>query len=172
MADKEKIPLKTVKKLPYATLMRMINKAREFLKKDGIMQEAFKEYDVDIEELDYVPIYFKDLDVSAKTDHGIIYLNYSLLTDGDFFEDYSYLIHETTHWLQQTASKKPTQSSEDGEYLDNKFEQESFKNQVQYIAEQFSQTKAENYVDDLLEFHDIDSEKKRDELEAIFLENI
>lgn len=172
MADKEKIPLKMVKKLPYTTLMRMINKARDFLKEDGIMQETFKEYEVDIEELDYVPIYFKDLDVSAKTEKGIIYLNYTLLTDGDFFEDYSYLIHEVTHYLQQTASKKPTTSSDDEHYLDNKFEQEAFKKQVEYISEQFSKTKAEDYVEDLLEFHDIDDDKKKDELETLFLKNI
>lgn len=45
----------------------------------------FKEYDVDIEEIDYIPMKFGILDVSAKTDHGVIIYSWKLLTDGDFF---------------------------------------------------------------------------------------
>jgi len=78
------------KKLPYATLNRMIKKMRKFLKEDDTVKKMFKDYDVDIEEIDFIPIKFGNLDVSAKTDHGVIILNYKLLTDGDFFKDFSY----------------------------------------------------------------------------------
>jgi len=171
-AKSDKIPLSVVKKLPYKTLNRMIKKMREYLKKDGVVQEMFKEYDVDIEEIDLIPMRFGNLDVSAKTDHGVIIFNYKLLTDGDFFKDFSYGVHEMTHYLQQTTGTKPTQSADDGEYLDNPYEREGFSNQVEYIANQFGPGEAENYVDDLLDHHEIEDENKRDELESVFLKEV
>lgn len=158
----EKIPLSQVKKMPYRTLNRMLKKLREFLKKDEVVQKMFKEYEVDIEEIDYIPMKFGNLDVSAKTDHGVIIYNYKLLTDGDFFKDFSYGVHEITHWLQQTTGNKPTKSSNDGDYLDNPFEQEGFQNQIEYISKQNGEEEAEDYVDNLLEHHEIDSKKERD----------
>jgi hypothetical protein len=161
MASKnDKLPLSAVKKLPYKSLNRMIKKMREYLKHDGVVQEMFKEYGVDIAEIDLIPMKFGNLDVSAKTDHGVITFNYKLLTDGDFFKDFSYGVHEMTHWLQQTTGDKPTQSADDGEYLDNPFEQEGFQNQVEYIANQFGKDEAENYVDDLLDHHDVEGKKE------------
>jgi hypothetical protein len=162
-SKKEKLPLSAVKKLPYKSLNRMIKKMREYLKHDGVVQEMFHEYEVDIEEIDLIPMRFGTLDVSAKTDHGVIIFNYKLLTDGDFFKDFSYGVHEMTHWLQQTTGTKPTQSADDGNYLDNPFEQEGFQNQVEYIANQFGDDEAETYVDDLLEHHDVEDDKEYDD---------
>ena len=68
-----------------------------------------------------------------------------------------------THWLQQTTGSKPTQSADDGDYLDNPFEQEGFQNQIEYISKQFGEEEAENYVDELLEHHDVDDEDEFDE---------
>lgn len=168
MLSNKKISLKTVKQIPYKTLMRFIEKAKKYLKNDNTMINIFKEYDVDINEIDFIPTYFKDLDVSAKTDHGIVYLNYKLLCDGDFFKDYSYLVHEYSHWLQQTTGNSPTQSSDDGNYLNNPFEQEGFQNQIHYIAEHFGDNEAEKYVDHLLEHHEIDNKKeKKDKKETL-----
>src|SRR5208282_5759512 len=160
-SDKEKIPLSQVKKMPYKSLNRMIKKMREYLKQNDIVQKMFKDYGVNIAEIDYIPMMFGNLDVSAKTDHGVIIFNYRLLTDGDFFKDFSYGVHEMTHWLQQTTGDKPTQSADDGSYLDNPYEQEGFQNQVEYIANQFGEGEAENYVDDLLEHHEIDNKTER-----------
>ena len=161
--EKEKIPLSQVKKLPYKSLNRMIKKMREYLKGNEVVQQMFKDYGVDISEIDYIPMMFGNLDVSAKTDHGVIIFNYKLLTDGDWFEDFSYGVHEMTHWLQQTTGSKATKSSDEGSYLDNPYEQEGFQNQVEYIAEQFGDDKAEKYVDDLLEHHEIDNKKEHEE---------
>lgn len=158
MSKDKKLPLSQVKKLPFQSLNRMIKKLREFLKKDDVVKRMFKEYDVDIAEIDFIPMRFGNLDVSAKTDHGVIIFNYKLLTDGDFFKDFSYGVHEITHWLQQTTGTKPTQSSDDGSYLDNPYEQEGFQNQVEYIAENFGDSEAEEYVDQLLEHHEIEDE--------------
>jgi hypothetical protein len=162
-SESEKIPISEIKKLPYKSLNRMINKMREFLKKNETVQQMFREYEVDLDEIDYIPMKFGKLDVSAKTDHGVIIFNYRLLADGDFFEDFSYGVHEMTHWLQQTTGTKPTKSSDDGSYLDNPFEQEGFQNQIEYLADMFGEEHAEDYVDDLLEHHDVEDEEEREE---------
>ena len=169
MASKKdkKMSMTQAKKLPYITLNRMIKKMRKFLKEDQTVQDMFKEYEVDIEEIEYIPIKFGNLDVSAKTDHGIIILNYKLLTDGDFFKDFSYGVHEITHWLQQTTGTKATKSSDDGNYLDNPYEEEGFQNQVSYIADNFGDQEAEKYVDELLEYHDVDGKKEEKKKEVL-----
>ena len=153
-------------------LLRIINKAKKALKKDKVMQDIFKKYDQDIDIIDYIPTFFKKLDVSAKTDHGIVWINTKLIEDGFDKFDYSYLVHEYTHWLQQCLGKKPTQGADDGNYLENKYEQEGFQNQVEYIADHFGKNKAEKYVDNLLEYHDVKDKKNKDKLEAILLENV
>jgi hypothetical protein len=150
----------------------MIKKMREYLKQNQVVQDMFKEYKVDIAEIDFIPMMFGNLDVSAKTDHGIIIYNYKLLTDGDFFKDFSYGVHEMTHWLQQTTGSKATKSSDDGNYLDNPYEQEGFQNQVEYIAKQFGESEAEQYVDDLLEHHDVDSKKEVEEKKETLMSKV
>lgn len=168
----EKIPMSQVKKLPYKTLNRLINKAKNYLKADESWKKLCDKYETDVNIIDFIPTMFGNLEVSAKTDHGIIILNYRLLCDGNFTEDYSYLIHEYTHWFQQCFGEKSTKSSDDGSYLDNIYEQEGFSNQIEYIANNQGESKAEEYVDDLLDHHEIDNKNKRDELESIFLEKV
>jgi len=167
-----KINIDEIKKLPNSFFKKIIKKAKIFLKKDKTMINIFKKYNFDVNIIDLIPTYFDDLDVSAKTDHGVVILNYKLLQDGDFFKDYSYLIHEYTHWAQQCLGNKPTQSANDGSYLHNKYEQEGFKNQVEYIANHFGDENAEKYVDNLLNYHNIKTKKEKDKLEAILTENI
>lgn len=164
--------IKDVRSLPPPILLGLIRRIKNLLKKDKVMISVFNEYDLDIDEIDYIPIYFKDLDVSAKCDHAIIYLNWKLLKDGFDTKDLSYLIHEVTHYCQQTTGDKPTKSSDDGEYLKNPYEQEGFQNQVEYIADHFGDDEAEDYVDHLLEHHEVDDGEKRDELEDVLLEKI
>lgn len=150
----------------------MLKKMREYLKRDGVVQEMFKEYKVDISEIDLIPMRFGNLDVSAKTDHGVIIFNYRLLMDGDFFKDFSYGVHEMTHWLQQTTGTEPTKSSDDDNYLDNPFEQEGFQNQIEYIANQFGEDEAENYVNDLLDHHDVEDEDEKEEKKETLMANV
>jgi hypothetical protein len=167
----EKISMSQVRKLPYRTLNRLLKKMRDHLKKDEVVQKMFKEFDVDIEEIDFIPMKFGKLDVSAKTDHGVLIFSWKLLCDGDFLEDYSYGVHEITHWLQQTTGTKPTQSADDGDYLHNKYEVEGFQNQVEYIANRDGAEEAENYVEDLLEHHEKDGKEKK-EIKDDLLANI
>jgi hypothetical protein len=159
----EKWNIEEVKKLPYPFLNRIINKLREYLKKDEIVQKMFKDYGADINEIDFIPMKFGEIDVSAKTDHGIIIYNYELLTDGDFFKDFSYGTHELTHYLQQTCGKEATRSSDDGSYLDNPYEVEGFQNQIEYISKEFGEEEADKYVENLLDHHEIDNKKERKE---------
>lgn len=172
MKKEKKIPLSKVTKLSYGTKHRLISKLRNYLKKDKVVQKMFKEYGVDIEEIDYIPMMFGELDVSAKTDHGIIIYNYKLLTDGDFFKDFSYGVHEMTHWLQQTTGNRPTQSSDDGSYLDNPAEQEGFQNQIDYISDHFGEDEAEDYVDNLLDHHDIDNKNEVEEKKEVLMAKV
>lgn len=169
--DKEKIPLNEIKRMPYKTLNRLILKAKNKLLNDQVWQNICKEYDEDPNIIDLIPTMFGNLDVSAKTDHGIVILNYRLLCDGDFTKDISYMIHEYSHWLQQTKGDKPTKGSDDGNYLKNPFEQEAFSNQVEYIAKDQGKEEAEQYVEDLLEYHDV-NDKDYEDLEDVLMEKI
>lgn len=136
----------------------LINKVKSKLKKDPIIKRMFKDRDLSIDILDYVPMGFKKLDVSATTDHGVIYFNESLI---DTFEDDSshYLVHELTHYLQQCYNDEGTKS--DGKYLDNEFEQESFQNQTEFISEHDGDKAAISYVEQVLDHHDVNDAKER-----------
>lgn len=166
----EKISLEEIKKIPIEMLMQGLKNMVRKLKRDPVIIDLFKEYNLSIDEIDYIPMTFKDIDVSAKCDHGIIYFNYKLLENGSFHNCYSYATHEITHFVQQTSGDKPTQSSDDGNYLDNKYEQEGFQNQISYISDHFGKDEAEEYVAHLLDHHDINKKNKKDELESILLE--
>ena len=161
----------SIKDMPPALLRRIIAQAKRILKKDKIMQDIFKKYNQSVDIIDYIPTYFKELDVSAQTSHGVVWLNTKLLADGFDKFDYSYLIHEYTHWAQQCLGDEPTKSSDDGSYLHNPYEQEGFQNQIEYISKHLGEEEAEKYVDHLLDHHDIKKKQEKDELEAILLEN-
>jgi hypothetical protein len=162
-SKKNKLSLKEARSLPISFLNRLINKAKKHLKNDEVWQRICKENEMEPDIIDYIPTKFGNLDVSAKTDHGIIILNYKLLCDGDFEQNYSYLVHEYSHWFQQCFGEKATQSADDGSYLDNPAEEEGFTNQVEYIANTEGEDKAEEYVDDLLEYHEVDDKNDKKE---------
>lgn len=142
-------------------LLSKINKAKAEIKKTPQIKELCEEYKVSIDFIDYIPTMFKDLDVSARTEKGIIYLSYKLLEDG-FNKNFGYLIHEYTHFFQQCFNDKPTKSSDDGEYLKNPYEQEAFKNQIDYIEDEFGSKESKKYVNHLLEYHEVEDEDKQE----------
>jgi hypothetical protein len=168
----KKIPLSRVKATSPSVLLKLIDRAKKYLKKDKIWKKVCQDFGHKPDIIDHIPTMFSDLDVSAKTHHGVVIINYKVLSDGEFFTDYSYLIHEYTHWFQQCFGEKPTQSSDNGSYLDNKYEQEGFQNQLEYIAHHFGEDDAEEYVEGLLEHHDIKSKSKQDELESVLLKKV
>ena len=157
-----KVSLEQIKELPHDKLLKAIDRAKKRLKTNEVVQNMFKEFDVDIDELDDVPVCFADLPVSARTEHGIIYLNYNLLADGDFDKDDHYLVHELTHYLQQTTGTKPTKGSTDDDYLDNKFEQEGFQNQTEYLSDTRGDGAAEAYTDKVLNHHEVPKSEREE----------
>ena len=172
MAKKLKISYKEAKETEPIILLRLIKKMKKKIKEDPTAIKLFKDHDVDIDELDLIPMTFKRLDVSAKCDHAVIYFNYKLLCEEDFDMMCGYMLHEVSHWVEQTSGSKPTQSSDDGEYLDNKSEQRAFTNQVSFIADNKGEDHAEEYVDDLLEHHEIDNKKEKEEKKDILMDKV
>lgn len=154
--------------IPRKVQLHIINKAKNRIKDSDVIKDMFKEWDVESEVLDLIPVCFSDdLDVSARTDHAIIYINYDLIKDCEDMEEMlesidHYLVHEITHYCQQCYGDKPTQGSEDGDYLANEFEQEGFQNQTEYISDTQGDEEAEEYVEDLLDHHDIEGKKERE----------
>lgn len=143
---------------------------KKFIKTNKTFIDLCEEYDQDPSIIDLIPICFKDLDVSAKTDHGIIYLNSKLLKETEE-KDYSYLIHELTHFFQQCFNGKPTKVVKDEDYLDNKEEIEGFQNQIKFLAEELGVNKAEDYIDNLLDHHEVD-DKIKDKKKEVLLDKV
>lgn len=156
-----------LKKVPHSDLMRILDRLRTRLKDNKTVQDMFNEYEVNLDEIDLIPMAFTDLPVSARTEHGIIYLNTALLKDGNIDLEDHYLVHEMTHYLQQTTGDKPTKGSNDDNYLDNEYEQEGFQNQTKYLAETRGNEAAEEYIDKVLDHHDIPENEKETRKEKL-----
>ena len=148
---------------------KILDQVRQKAKEDETVREIFDEYELDLDEIDYLPMCFADLDVSARTMHGIIYFNLKLLEDPDPIEKImEYYTHEITHTAQQTTGDGPTEgSSDDSDYLSNKFEQEGFQNQTKYISRNESPEKAEAYVEKVLEHHSVPESEKEEKKEDL-----
>jgi len=151
-------------------LLQYINDLKDKIRGHEVLRNMYEEYGLDPSELDLVPIAFADLDVSARTDHGIIYLSYNVLENKKEpnIDNDHYLIHELSHVIQQTTGDKPTKGSNDGDnYLDNEYEQEAFQNQTEYIANEYSQDKAEQYVKRVLDKHKIKGKEREEKAEVL-----
>jgi predicted metal-dependent hydrolase len=141
---------------------------RDLVKNDPVIIEKFKEYGVSLDDIDDVHVEFCDLDVSAKTKDKKIYLNKSMLADDSPVKDPThYLVHELIHYLQQSTGKNMNKHRKDEEYLDKETEEEAFKAQVDFKKREESEEEAEEYVENLLDHHDMkgnDRKEKREEL--------
>lgn len=161
------------KGLPHKELEPKLKKIKNKVFKHKVVQDMIKKYDIDKAELDLVPICFAKLPVSARTDHGVIYINVDLADDGKISDDDHYIAHELTHFCQQTTGNKPTPGSTSDNYLDNPVEQEGFRNQTKYIADTKGEEEAEDYIEQVLDHHEHDvadakkREDRRDKLLAI-----
>jgi hypothetical protein len=148
--------------------LKMIQRFKDELKHDQVIQEMCDKYDFDVEDIDLVPIKFGDIDVSARTDKGVITLNWKLLEQNDESNDIkSYICHELNHYLAQ--SKAPTKSADDGDYLMNPDEQNAFQYQVKYIDHHHGEDEAEEYVEQVLDHHEVEDTKERQKKEDILM---
>lgn len=148
--------------IQHRELAPVIDAMRAKIKSHPTIKRIFKDYGADLEEIDLIPICFAELDVSARTEKGIIYLNIHLLDDGNVLDDVHYLVHEITHYLQQCCSDGPTKGSTDDNYLYNNEEVEGFQNQVEYIADTHTPETAEKYVDQVLDHHGLKAKERED----------
>lgn len=148
------------KGIPHKKLRPILEKVRAKVRNHPIITDLFKENKLDPDEFDLIPMCFAKLDVSARTDHGVIYFNVDLAKDG-FGKNDHYMVHEGTHWVDQCTGTKPTKGSDSGDYLKNPEEVEAFQHQVEYIDETKSKDKAEKYVEKVLDHHDVHDKKER-----------
>jgi len=151
------IRLSSVKKLE----LREINKVKDKIKSNQVVIDMCEDYGLDTSIIDLIPVGIAKLDVSAKTDHGVIYINEEKFKNGTLDSEDHYLVHELTHVFQQLFGDEPTQGAEDGDYLLNPFEQEGFQNQTAYIADTEGEDVAEDYIDKVLDHHDVNDNKER-----------
>ena len=78
-----------------------------------------------------------------------------------------YVIHELVHAIQHVEDYGTKQDDKRKDYLNREDEIEAFQYQVKFDEQIRGEDKAEEYVDGLLDFHDIPSDQKRDKKEEI-----
>lgn len=159
--------IEEVKKIPNSSLLNIISKAKNMLKNDKTFEDICKEYDVDTNIINIIPMKFDDLDVSARTSKGVISFNYRLLCDGKTSTIAQYAIHEIVHYFQQVYGDVPTKKKKNEHYLDDKNEVEAFQNQVKFLDGNFGEGKADDYVDQVLDYHDFDGKRRAEKEEEL-----
>lgn len=143
----------------------LINKYKDEIKSSNAVKKLFENKGIELGFVDYIPIRFGKLDVSARTEKGIIILNYNLLDKPETIPHY--IVHEITHWLQQCFSDGPTQGSAEGKYLDNEYEIEAFQYQTDFLEETKGDKVADKYVNKVLDHHDMRGEERKEKKDEI-----
>jgi len=143
--------------------VKILSKVKKYLKKDPVVKEICEEYGKSPDELDGVSITFdSNLDVTAKTIDGKMFLNTSLL-DEKFEILCRYVVHELTHVFQHMEKEfKKNKSKRKEEYLERPEEIEAFQNQIKFDSNERSEEAAKNYVNRLLKYHGIKDEEEKD----------
>lgn len=147
--------------------IELISELKSKLKEDQIALEICNEHGFDIDIIDGVTIEFSDeLDVSARTKDSRIELNSDLM-NGNFDIIMRYAIHELVHALQHMERHQKGDPYEDEEYLDRPDELEAFQYQIKFEDDARGPEQAEEYVDNLIEYHEIDDEEKDSKREEL-----
>lgn len=158
---------KAEKKVDLEDEVEILTKIRQSLKNDPTAKKIFQDHGKEMEYLDGIPIDISDeIDVSAKTINSRIILNKKLL-DEPFEILMRYAIHELVHALQHMDSEGGEDPYSEHEYLDRPDELEAFKYQIEYDKNNRGEDKVIEYVEDLLDYHDIpehEQEEKKNEL--------
>ena len=160
-----------IKSIPPNVLLKVINRMKTYLKTNKIFKDMCEEYELEPDVIDLIPMKFGDLEVSARTANGIITLNNKLLQEGNIFHDIHYLLHEMRHVLDQCYGDHATPGADDGDYLHNPAESKAFKDQIQFLDDQYGLEEAERYVNHLLDHHD-KSGKERENLKDTLMEKV
>lgn len=155
----------------------LIAEVRSQLKEDSVVQDMCQELGYPIDIIDGVVITFtSDIDVSAKTINSEIYLNEELKASPNDDENWAilmrYAVHELTHALQH-MNREGLKDAEDGkDYLDRDDELEAFQYQIEFDLKERGPKEVDEYVEDLIEYHEIDDKKEAVEKKKELLDRV
>lgn len=139
---------------------KMVAKLKDFLKADQTYRDLCEEYDHDESIIDGIPVVFtSEIDVTAKTVNAKVFINTSIIDDK--FEIVArYLLHELTHCFQHMEKEGKKNKEKNKVYLNRPEEMEAFQYQIEFDARKRSGKKVNEYVNDLLSYHNIPKEKR------------
>ena len=139
---------------------KMVAKLKDFLKADQTYRDLCEEYDHDESIIDGIPVVFtSEIDVTAKTVNAKVFINTSIIDDK--FEIVArYLLHELTHCFQHMEKEGKKNKGKNKVYLNRPEEMEAFQYQIEFDARKRSGKKVNEYVNDLLSYHNIPKEKR------------
>lgn len=137
-----------------------IRRILDFLKSSAVVKGMFEKYDVPLSYMTKIIVEFAPLDVSAKTKDCIIYINSDFLADLEFSDHIHYIVHEMCHVLQQMTHDPKDLVKPNLDYLDMPTEMEAFQCQIAFMKEFYSDEVAEDYVEQLLDFHQYEGKEK------------
>jgi len=137
---------------------------KEKIKEEESYKEICEEKNKNIDSIDNIEINFIELDVSARTINQRIDLNEKLL-EGPFKDVMRYVIHEVTHVFQQENGEVDEGSADKSgdDYLADDNEEEAFGFQVDYMQDHYCDDDITEYLEQLLDHHEIFNKKKRKE---------
>jgi len=142
--------------------VKLIKQIKDELKNNDVAIEICKEYGFDSEIIDGVVIKFDDIKTSAETINGEMVLNNELIKE-EFEVMMRYPVHELVHVFQHMEREgSGGDPYENYEYLDRPDEREAFKAQIKYEKQERSEEEAEEYVDELLDYHEIPEPEKEE----------
>ena len=146
--------------------METLARIRTSLMNDETAKDICSENDIEYWFLTSVPISFDNLKVTAKTVNGNITLNPKLMKK-PFKIIMRYVIHELVHAIQHVKDYGKKQDDKRKDYLNREDEIEAFQYQVKYDNRNRGMEKTEEYVDGLLDYHDLPENKKKDKKKEI-----
>jgi hypothetical protein len=146
-------------------LNQIVEKMKTDVKDEKEYLELCEKYNKNKDFIDEIEITFEPLDVSAKTINGKIILNEKLI-DAPWKDKMRYLIHETTHVLQQEVGKVDGKTKKE-DYLDDPNEQEAFKAQISYMEKKESPEEIQEYIEELLDHHNIRGKERKEKKEEL-----
>lgn len=145
----------------------LVEQVINLLSEHQLVQNLFRKFDIDPEYIHNIKIEFGDIGVSAKANRNGIVVNKKFLEDGNIVDDLHYIVHELVHALQyMTGIVDKVKGLNFKHYLDNPLELQAFREQIKFIKEYKNQKEADKYLEQLLDFHEING-KQRDLKEAI-----
>jgi hypothetical protein len=145
---------------------KKIKQLKERLKKEPSFLEKCKEYRCNPNFIDDVNVSFEELDVSAKTVNGEIFLNEKLFDEGDWHDQMRYVVHEMTHVMQQASGMVSSKKTDNEDYLDDDNEQEAFKAQLEYMDDHRPE-EIQEYLEQLLDHHNLEGKERRRKLKEL-----